>query len=77
MRYVLFSVRKRVGCASAVSLEPILAAVRKRLPKARHAEGEAFVNAFYRRMKARPSVVATWPSVWKAAPYSFLTLEPE
>src|SRR5688572_4578080 len=33
-----------------VSLEPILAAVRKRLPKARHAEGEAFVNAFYRRM---------------------------
>ncbi|QSX77437.1 NAD-glutamate dehydrogenase [Lysobacter solisilvae] len=33
-----------------VSLEPILAAVRKRLPKARHAEGEAFVKAFYRRM---------------------------
>lgn len=35
------------------------------------------LHAFYRRMKARPSVVATWPSVWKAAPYSFLTLEPE
>ena len=24
--------------------------MRKRLPKARHAEGEAFINAFYRRM---------------------------
>src|SRR5688572_23580195 len=34
----------------AVSLQPILAAMRKRLPKARHAEGEAFINAFYRRM---------------------------
>ncbi len=34
----------------AISLEPILAAMRKRLPKARHAEGEAFINAFYRRM---------------------------
>src|SRR5688572_21566241 len=34
----------------AVSLEPILAAMRKRLPKARQAEGEAFINAFYRRM---------------------------
>ncbi|HEY0662624.1 MAG TPA: NAD-glutamate dehydrogenase domain-containing protein [Lysobacter sp.] len=34
----------------AVDLEPIVAAMRKRLPKARHAEGEAFVRAFYRRM---------------------------
>src|SRR5688572_14129457 len=34
----------------AVSLQPILAAMRKRVPKARHAEGEAFINAFYRRM---------------------------
>ncbi|HEU0305412.1 MAG TPA: NAD-glutamate dehydrogenase, partial [Lysobacter sp.] len=34
----------------AVSLEPILAAMRKRLPKARQAEGAAFINAFYRRM---------------------------
>jgi len=34
----------------AVDLEPIVAAMRKRLPKARHAEGEAFVNAFYHRM---------------------------
>lgn len=34
----------------SVSLEPILAAMRKRLPKARHAEGEAFIRAFYARM---------------------------
>ena len=34
----------------AVDLEPIVAAMRKRLPKARHAEGEAFINAFYHRM---------------------------
>ncbi|MCM2335893.1 MAG: NAD-glutamate dehydrogenase [Pseudomonas sp.] len=33
-----------------VSLAPILAAVRARLPKSRHAEGEAFVHAFYKRM---------------------------
>src|SRR4249919_1558645 len=36
--------------SQAVSLEPILAAMRKRLPKARHGEGEAFINSFYRRM---------------------------
>ena len=36
--------------SQAVSLEPILAAMRKRLPKARHAEGEAFIHAFYGRM---------------------------
>lgn len=35
-----------------VSLEPILAAMRKRLPKARHAEAEAFINLFYRRMSS-------------------------
>src|SRR5262245_17364340 len=35
-----------------VSLEPILAAMRKRLPKARHAEAEAFINSFYKRMSS-------------------------
>ncbi|HWU81733.1 MAG TPA: hypothetical protein VN158_16905, partial [Caulobacter sp.] len=34
--------------SDAVSLEPIIAAMRKRLPKARHAEAEAFAQAFYR-----------------------------
>ncbi|WP_206858940.1 NAD-glutamate dehydrogenase domain-containing protein [Lysobacter changpingensis] len=35
-----------------VSLEPIVEAMRKRLPKARHAEAEAFINAFYKRMSS-------------------------
>ncbi|RPE81542.1 NAD-glutamate dehydrogenase [Vulcaniibacterium tengchongense] len=38
--------------SDAVSLEPILAAMRKRLPKARHAEAEAFAQAFYKRMSS-------------------------
>ena len=33
-----------------VSLAPILAAARKRLPKAQHGQGEAFASAFYERM---------------------------
>ncbi|MDQ3288705.1 MAG: NAD-glutamate dehydrogenase [Pseudomonadota bacterium] len=33
-----------------VPLEPILAEIRKRVPKARHAETEAFARAFYKRM---------------------------
>lgn len=33
-----------------VSLEPIVEAMRKQLPRSRHAEGEAFINAFYKRM---------------------------
>ncbi|RNF85332.1 NAD-glutamate dehydrogenase [Montanilutibacter psychrotolerans] len=33
-----------------VSLEPILAAIRKRLPKSQHVEAEAFAKSFYRRM---------------------------
>ena len=36
-----------------VSLEPIVEAMRKQLPKSRHAEGEAFINAFYKRMIAK------------------------
>ncbi|WP_081930932.1 NAD-glutamate dehydrogenase domain-containing protein [Lysobacter antibioticus] len=36
--------------SASVSLEPIVAAMRKRLPKARHAEAEAFAKAFYKRM---------------------------
>ncbi len=38
--------------AQAVSLAPIVEAMRKRLPKARHAEAEAFAQAFYKRMSA-------------------------
>jgi glutathione S-transferase len=35
------------------------------------------LHAFFTRMKERPSVVATWPQVWKPTPYSFLAGEPE
>lgn len=35
------------------------------------------LHAFVQRMRERPSVVATWPQVWKQAPYSFLMAEPE
>ncbi|HSX64844.1 MAG TPA: NAD-glutamate dehydrogenase, partial [Pseudoxanthomonas sp.] len=34
------------------SLEPIFAAIRKRVPSARHAEARAFAEAFYKRMEA-------------------------
>ncbi len=36
--------------SGAVSLKPILDAVDQHFPKARHADGEAFVKAFYKRM---------------------------
>ncbi|MGO4780370.1 hypothetical protein AB4084_33330, partial [Lysobacter sp. 2RAB21] len=36
--------------AQAVNLQPIIAAMHKRLPKTRHAEAEAFAQAFYKRM---------------------------
>ncbi|HEY1139430.1 MAG TPA: NAD-glutamate dehydrogenase, partial [Lysobacter sp.] len=35
-----------------VSLEPIIEAMRTRLPKSRHAETEAFITAFYKRMSS-------------------------
>ncbi len=35
-----------------VSLDPIVEAMRKGLPKSRHAEAEAFIRAFYRRMSS-------------------------
>lgn len=38
--------------AQAVDLRPIVEAMRKRLPKARHAEAEAFAQAFYKRMSS-------------------------
>ncbi len=47
--------RKASGKASAadgdvVSIEPIVTALHKRVPKARHAEAEAFAQVFYQRM---------------------------
>ena len=41
---------KAQAATDVVSLEPILAALRKRVPKAQLAQAEAFVRAFYKRM---------------------------
>jgi len=38
--------------AQAVDLRPVIEAMRKRVPKARHAEAEAFAQAFYKRMSS-------------------------
>ena len=54
-----------------VSLAPIVAAMRKRLPKARHAEGEAFINAFYRRM-GEDELPKHSPEGWAALATDFL-----
>ena len=42
--------RAKADNRDTVSLKPILDAIDKRLPKARHTEGEAFAKAFYKRM---------------------------
>ena len=41
---------KAKAATDVVSLDPILAALRKRVPKAQLAQAEAFVRAFYKRM---------------------------
>ncbi|MGH8083028.1 MAG: NAD-glutamate dehydrogenase, partial [Lysobacter sp.] len=57
--------------AQAVNLEPIIEAMRKRLPKARHAEAEAFAQAFYKRMSA-DEVPQHQPDGWAALAADFL-----
>ncbi|NUO74494.1 MAG: NAD-glutamate dehydrogenase [Lysobacter sp.] len=57
--------------SEAVSLEPITAAMRKRLPKARHAEAEAFAQAFYRRMSG-DELPQHSPDGWAALASDFL-----
>ncbi|MFD0738076.1 NAD-glutamate dehydrogenase [Lysobacter koreensis] len=56
---------------SVVSLDPIIAAMRQRLPKARHAEGEAFIQAFYKRM-ADDELPKHSPEGWAALATDFL-----
>ncbi|MDI9239711.1 NAD-glutamate dehydrogenase [Lysobacter sp. LF1] len=46
------STGKTVAKDDTVSLAPIIEAMRKQLPKARHAEAEAFIHAFYKRMSS-------------------------
>lgn len=43
---------KSAASDDTVSLDPIVEAMRKRLPKARHAEAGAFIRAFYKRMSS-------------------------
>ena len=56
---------------SGVSLQPIIAAMRKRLPKTRHAEGEAFIHAFYKRM-GEDEMPKHSPEGWAALAADFL-----
>ena len=56
---------------SGVSLDLIIAAMRKRLPKARHAEGGAFVQAFYKRMD-EDELPKHSPEGWAALATDFL-----
>ncbi len=46
------AVAKNGAKDDSVSLAPIVEAMRKTLPKARHAEAEAFITAFYKRMSS-------------------------
>lgn len=55
----------------SVSLEPIVEAMRKRLPKARHAEAEAFAHAFYKRM-SYDEYPQHSPEGWAALAVDFL-----
>ncbi|MFC0679272.1 NAD-glutamate dehydrogenase [Lysobacter korlensis] len=72
------SVASRAGAAAqdvaareAVALDPIIAAVRKRLPKARQDEGEAFTRAFYKRMSA-DELPQHGPDQWAALAADYL-----
>ena len=55
----------------AICLDPIIAAMRQRLPKARHAEGEAFASAFYKRM-SEEDLPKHSPEGWAALATDFL-----
>lgn len=59
-----------------VSLEPIVEALRKRAPKARQAQAEAFLRAFYRRMSADEYAQHS-PEAWAALANEFLDLAHE
>ena len=62
---------KSGGPADSVPLEPIAAALRKRLPKAQHAEAEAFARAFYQRM-GEDELPQHTPAGWAALAADFL-----
>ena len=59
------------GQEKPVSLQPILKAMRAELPKARHAQAEAFLNAFYERM-GEDELPEHTPEGWAALAADFL-----
>ena len=59
------------GQEKPVSLHPILKAMRAELPKARHAQAEAFLNAFYERM-GEDELPEHTPEGWAALAAVFL-----
>ncbi len=68
--------RKRTDVATlpgGVSIEPILAALRKRAPKAAQAQAEAFARVFYRRMTA-DEMAHHSPAGWAELAWDFLEL---
>ena len=60
-----------VARTAGVSLDAIIAAMRKRLPKARQAKGEAFIRAFYKRM-GEDELPKHTPEGWAALATDFL-----
>ncbi|MEO6264632.1 MAG: NAD-glutamate dehydrogenase domain-containing protein [Luteimonas sp.] len=72
------SSRVVAGDSDVVSLDPmpldsVIAALRKRVPKAQQAQAEAFAKAFYRRMTAEEFVLHG-PDAWAALANDFLDL---
>ena len=65
------SVPTSVSQEKAVSLQPILKAMRAELPKARHAQAEGFLNAFYERM-GDDELPEHTPGGWAALAANFL-----
>ena len=67
------TVRAVALSGEAVSLAPILAALRKRVPKAQQVQAEAFARAFYRRMSADEVAVHS-PDGWAVLAGDFLDM---
>src|SRR4249919_3605443 len=61
------------AATDVVSLDPILAALRKRVPKAQLAQAEAFVRTFYKRMSVEEMELHS-PEGWAALASDFLDM---
>ena len=67
------SVRVAADRGDAISIDPILAALRKRVPKAQQAQAEAFARSFYKRMSAEDIVLHS-PEGWAGLASDFLDM---